>query len=152
MASNTAKVSLKHPVDAQGQSAEGSVCRIVRLLSKQGMMGSIGNLYESIENLNDTYMQGPEAKDALLKQHVFAPAVPLLLPVTQISIPTSYYRCSSYCWNNVAKEPTANSPQCGHLMNAKVTSIGSPDADNQSSFAMTLYKCNRNCPYMTDVA
>ncbi|GKU91860.1 hypothetical protein SLEP1_g5674 [Rubroshorea leprosula] len=116
------------------------------------MMGSVGNLYESIENLNDTYMQAPEAKDALLKPHVFAPAVPLLLPGTQTSIPTSYYMCSSYCWNNVAKEPTANSPQCGHLMNAKVTSIGSPDADNQSSFAITLYKCNRNSPYMTDVA
>ncbi|GLT88975.1 hypothetical protein SLE2022_069800 [Rubroshorea leprosula] len=132
MASNTAKVSLKLPVDAQGQSPEGSVCRIVRLLSKQGMMGSIGNLYESIENLNDTYMQGPEAKDALLKPHVFAPAVPLLLPVTQTSIPTSYYRCSSYCWNNVAKEPTANSPQCGHLMNAKLLPVKPPNKQSPS--------------------
>ncbi|GLT50893.1 hypothetical protein SLA2020_243480 [Shorea laevis] len=169
MATNTAKVSPKIPVDTKGQRVLFAeldkdyfmdvlfnllslpLGKVVRLLSKQGMVCSTGNLSESIENLNDTYMQALEAKDALLKLHVFAPAVPLLLPVTQTSIPTSYYRCS-YCWNNVEKEPIANSPQCGHLMNTKVTSIGSPDADNQSSYAITLYKCNRNCPYMTDVA
>lgn len=40
---------------------------VIRLLSKDGMIGCLGKLYESVENLNDTYMQPNLNKDVLLK-------------------------------------------------------------------------------------
>ncbi|XP_017647963.2 uncharacterized protein LOC108488178 [Gossypium arboreum] len=40
---------------------------IIRLLTKQGMVRCLGNLYGSIENLGDTYMQSLAKKDTLLK-------------------------------------------------------------------------------------
>ena len=40
---------------------------VVRLLTKKGMVGALGNLYRSVENLNETYLQPNQCKDALLK-------------------------------------------------------------------------------------
>ncbi|KAL6123763.1 hypothetical protein ACLB2K_076281 [Fragaria x ananassa] len=40
---------------------------IIRLLSKDTMVGSLGKLYESIENFSDTDMQPNLNKDILLK-------------------------------------------------------------------------------------
>ncbi|CAL2242509.1 unnamed protein product [Prunus armeniaca] len=37
------------------------------LLSNGGMVGCLGKLYESLENLSDTYMQPNLNKDSLLK-------------------------------------------------------------------------------------
>ncbi|WRX12195.1 Protein of unknown function DUF674 - like 3 [Theobroma cacao] len=55
---------------------------VIRLLNKQGMVGCLGDLYDSIENLADNYMQSTANKDTLLKPMVFniAANVPLLLP------------------------------------------------------------------------
>ncbi|KAK8334106.1 hypothetical protein V6Z11_A10G250700 [Gossypium hirsutum] len=54
---------------------------VIRLLTKQGMVRCLGNLYGSIENLGDTYMQSLANKDTLLKPLVSnytANNVPLL--------------------------------------------------------------------------
>ncbi|TQE04872.1 hypothetical protein C1H46_009475 [Malus baccata] len=40
---------------------------VVSLLSKNGMVGCLGQLYESVENLSDTYLQHNLNKDILLK-------------------------------------------------------------------------------------
>ncbi|CAL0300471.1 unnamed protein product [Lupinus luteus] len=40
---------------------------VVRLLTKKEMVGCLGNLYESVEQLNQTYMQPDQNKDVLLK-------------------------------------------------------------------------------------
>ena len=40
---------------------------VVRLLANTSMIGSLGNLYESVENLNETYMQSKQSKETLLK-------------------------------------------------------------------------------------
>lgn len=39
---------------------------VVKLLSANGMVGSLGNLYESVENLNQNYMLPDQTKDVLL--------------------------------------------------------------------------------------
>ncbi|EOY18348.1 Uncharacterized protein TCM_042953 [Theobroma cacao] len=44
---------------------------VIRLLNKQGMVGCLGDLYDSIENLADNYMQPTANKDTLLKPMVF---------------------------------------------------------------------------------
>ncbi|MBA0749991.1 hypothetical protein Gogos_003860, partial [Gossypium gossypioides] len=40
---------------------------VIRLLTKEQMVGSRGNLYDSLENMNDTYILSPANKDTLLK-------------------------------------------------------------------------------------
>ncbi|KAJ1436384.1 hypothetical protein SESBI_04418 [Sesbania bispinosa] len=41
---------------------------VVRLLNKNiGMVGSLGNLYQSVENLHDSYMQQHNLKNVLLR-------------------------------------------------------------------------------------
>ncbi|XP_058774271.1 uncharacterized protein LOC131648537 [Vicia villosa] len=39
---------------------------VVKLLSSNNMVGSLGNLYQSVENLNQNYMQPFQTKDVLL--------------------------------------------------------------------------------------
>ncbi|KAF7133248.1 hypothetical protein RHSIM_Rhsim09G0163200 [Rhododendron simsii] len=55
---------------------------VARLLAKQPLVGSLGNLYESVENLNETHFQSNQTtKDSLLKPKVVpssATQVPLL--------------------------------------------------------------------------
>ncbi|XP_048140254.1 uncharacterized protein LOC115728179 [Rhodamnia argentea] len=73
---------------------------VIRLLEKIGMVGSLGNLYSSIEKLNDVI----NAK--------------------------TYYRCSSRssvsCSTYVAEHPSAKCPNCGNSMNQRSTFVESP--------------------------
>ncbi|MCI24776.1 DUF674 family protein, partial [Trifolium medium] len=39
---------------------------VVKLISKNGMVGSIENLYQSFQDLNETYMHPQQSKDLLL--------------------------------------------------------------------------------------
>ncbi|KAI8539918.1 hypothetical protein RHMOL_Rhmol09G0220300 [Rhododendron molle] len=43
---------------------------VVRLLTAKSMVGCLGNLYDSVENLSDTYMQPSQSKEDLLKPKV----------------------------------------------------------------------------------
>ncbi|XVE52741.1 hypothetical protein DITRI_Ditri02bG0147700 [Diplodiscus trichospermus] len=73
------------------------VATVITLLTKQGMVGCLGNLYKSTENLGDTYFQATTNKDALLKPKVssYGANVPLLLPNIQSST-GQIYRCLSH--------------------------------------------------------
>ncbi|KAL3335546.1 hypothetical protein AABB24_031660 [Solanum stoloniferum] len=54
---------------------------VISLLKEKGMSGSLPNLYESVENLKDTYIQPNQCKDILLKpkSSVGISPVPFLL-------------------------------------------------------------------------
>ncbi|XP_058181397.1 uncharacterized protein LOC131299842 [Rhododendron vialii] len=43
---------------------------VVRLLTAKSLVGSLGNLYDSVDNLSDTYMQPNQKKEVLLKPKV----------------------------------------------------------------------------------
>ncbi|KAF2321291.1 hypothetical protein GH714_038517 [Hevea brasiliensis] len=79
-----------------------SVGTVIRLLKKPAMVGCIGNLYESLENLNEAHMQPNQSKDSLLKPTVPLTQlahVPLLLPDTRPLKPDAgrkFYGCSNY--------------------------------------------------------
>ncbi|KAG4181203.1 hypothetical protein ERO13_A10G212266v2 [Gossypium hirsutum] len=79
---------------------------VIRLLTKQGMVRCLGNLYGSIENLGDTYMQSLANKDTLLKPLVSnytANNVPLLFQNMKSSTTmTKLYGCSDYCCCTIA--------------------------------------------------
>lgn len=81
---NTTSVGLKLLVDTKGHKvlfAEATkkvvdflftllslpVATVIRLLTKNDMVGCLGQLCESVENLSDTYLQPNFDKDALLK-------------------------------------------------------------------------------------
>ncbi|XVE69066.1 hypothetical protein DITRI_Ditri09bG0119700 [Diplodiscus trichospermus] len=92
---------------------------VVRLLNKEGMVGSLGSLYESIEKLSDVYMQPFQDKDTLLKPKVLNSAatnLPSLLPNIESSKDSKhkgFSRCiNSNCRSFIAEDPEAICPQC----------------------------------------
>ncbi|KAI3461373.1 hypothetical protein Pfo_018036 [Paulownia fortunei] len=95
---------------------------VISLLRKQEMVGSLANLYESIENLNDSYIQPNQTKDTILKP------VP---PVSDSSIPPlglngapttvkKFYWCSE-CESYVSDNPYAVCPECDLKMSTNLS-------------------------------
>ncbi|XWS07820.1 hypothetical protein CRYUN_Cryun41cG0024300 [Craigia yunnanensis] len=138
------KVSLKLLVDARGQrvlfAGAGkdfvdflfnimslSVGTVVRLLNKEGMVCSLGKLYESIEKLSDVYMQPFQDKDALLKPKVLISGttnLTQLLPNIESSKDSErkdFYRCGCRgSQSYIAEDPKATCPQCRNTMTCPV--------------------------------
>ncbi|XP_048140255.1 uncharacterized protein LOC125316289 [Rhodamnia argentea] len=115
---------------------------VIRLLDKTRMVGSLGNLYSSVEKLNDVDMKSSK-KDILLKPK--APAslskIPFLLLETSSvnSTPKTYYRCSSRSHNSysyyAAEDCHAICPQCRNYMSSTLTLSKSPGAASSASAA-----------------
>ncbi|KAM4104567.1 hypothetical protein ACJW30_06G168100 [Castanea mollissima] len=122
----------------------------IALLTKRGMVGSLGNIYESIENLNITYLQPNLNKETLLKPKVHIPGggtgVPLLLPNVESSSSTSlkFYKCAGNnrplfivdgndCKDYVADDNRAICPSCKNVMSHKLNFVHSPRATNAGS-------------------
>ncbi|XVE69065.1 hypothetical protein DITRI_Ditri09bG0119600 [Diplodiscus trichospermus] len=100
---------------------------VVRLLNKDGVVGSLGSIYESIEKLSDVYMQPFQDKDTLLKPEVLNSAVtnlPLLLPNIESSKDSKhkgFYLCgNNHCRSYIAEDPAANCPHCSFRMSSQV--------------------------------
>ncbi|KAJ9540045.1 hypothetical protein OSB04_026551 [Centaurea solstitialis] len=96
---------------------------VTRLLKKHSMLGSLGTLYASIENLSDAYMQPNQTKDSILNPKVanYGAHVPLLLP-NDDDVPMTkknLYTCGGGCGyhNYVTDDPTATCPSCYYRMN-----------------------------------
>ncbi|KAL3717840.1 hypothetical protein ACJRO7_003047 [Eucalyptus globulus] len=120
---------------------------VIQLLTKTGMVGSLGNLYGSVEKLNDVYIKSSK-KDILLKPK--APScvseIPLILPETSLdSTPKTYYRCPqrsySNCSSYVAEDPSAKCPQCNNSMNQPVNLVKSL-AGNPAAAAASAAESN----------
>ncbi|KAK8510271.1 hypothetical protein V6N11_000561 [Hibiscus sabdariffa] len=152
-------VSLKLLVDTKGQRvlyAEAGkdfvdflfnilllpVATVIRLLTKEAMVGSLGNLYRSVENLDDAYVVSKTNKDTLLKPKyspTSATNVPLLLPNIQSSAKQGFYRCSGVgyystrCLSFYADDPTATCPSCSRVMNFPATLVKPPNKSSTSS-------------------
>ncbi|KAJ0705023.1 hypothetical protein HanPI659440_Chr14g0569001 [Helianthus annuus] len=142
--STPTKVSLKLLIDVKSKKvlfAEASkefvdflfhilslpIGTVIKLLRKNSMVGSLGNLYDSIENLSNTYMQPNQSKDAVLNPKIanFGAHVPLLLPNEDGSVDRKFYRCASYSSGHVTitDDPTALCPQCHQRMNTVMTFV-----------------------------
>ncbi|KAF3966484.1 hypothetical protein CMV_009421 [Castanea mollissima] len=121
----------------------------IALLTKQGMAGSLGNIDESNENLNITYVQPNLNKETLLKPKVHIPVggtgVPLLLPnVESSSSSLKFYKCAGNnrsslfvdgndCKDYVADDNRAICPSCKNVMSHKLNFVHSPRATNAGS-------------------
>ncbi|KAI3748687.1 hypothetical protein L6452_11946 [Arctium lappa] len=133
--SSSSKISLKLLIDSKNKKvlfAEANkefvdflfhifslpVGTVIRLLKKNSMVGSLGNIYDSIENLSDTYMQPSQSKDSILNPKIVnnGAHVPLLLPDNGDDVPMArkFYSCNSRCY--VGDDSTVVCPQCNTLM------------------------------------
>ncbi|XP_039159484.1 uncharacterized protein LOC104420936 [Eucalyptus grandis] len=129
---------------------------VIQLLTKTGMVGSLGNLYGSVEKLNDVYIE-PSKKDILLKPK--APScvseIPLILPETSSdSTPKTYYRCPQRSYHNcsgyVAEDPSAQCPQCNNSMNHPITLVKSL-AGNPAAAAASAAESNSRVGFVHGV-
>ncbi|CAO2199028.1 unnamed protein product [Urochloa humidicola] len=111
------------------------VATAVKLVGKDAMVGSVGNLYDSVERLDDTYVQPGAAKDTLLRPAVFSSpdgaALLRLLPAPlppcgaggqPISRSLVMYRCTSIfnssCRTYITDAYGKACPTCGNRMAA----------------------------------
>ncbi|XP_060188078.1 uncharacterized protein LOC132617151 [Lycium barbarum] len=101
---------------------------VIRLLTTKGMVGCLGNLYESLDNLDNTYIQPNQDKDILLKPQsaAYATSSPLLL--TDSPVIRQFYKCPYH--NYMTDDSRTACPQrCGNLMNIKMEYVATA-ADN----------------------
>ncbi|TYI62577.1 hypothetical protein E1A91_D10G254300v1, partial [Gossypium mustelinum] len=92
---------------------------VIRLLAKEGMVGCLANLYKSVENLGDAYLQPTTNKDTLLKPKYsssLATDVPL-------------FDCRLY----YANDPTSTCPCCSSVMYSPATLVNPPNKVSTSS-------------------
>ncbi|XP_057734794.1 uncharacterized protein LOC130950302 [Arachis stenosperma] len=119
---NSSNLSLKLLIDSKNKKvvfAEASkdvvdflftllqlpLATVIKLLTKEAVVGCLGNLYSSVENLNHVYWQPNLSKDVILNPTILtsSPAISGLLPSAAINhsqIIPKLYRCSSpftYC-------------------------------------------------------
>ncbi|KAI6669060.1 hypothetical protein NL676_003945 [Syzygium grande] len=107
---------------------------IVSLLPKTGVAGSLRNLYASVENLSDTYIESRE-KEALLnpKARTGPVVLRLLLPDSPPSAPVNYYTCppnggvyGAPCSSYVTNSPSTTCPGCRKTMSKKLSWVAGP--------------------------
>ncbi|KAJ4719813.1 DUF674 family protein [Melia azedarach] len=95
---------------------------VAKLLKGIDMIGCFGSLYESLEQLNETYLQPNQTKNSLLnpKPPVYTTEVPLLLSSLQLTSRASY-RCQSH--NYTADVPNLFCPLCKTKMANTMTYV-----------------------------
>ncbi|PPE00822.1 hypothetical protein GOBAR_AA39910 [Gossypium barbadense] len=99
---------------------------IVRLLNKEGIVGSLSKLYKSIEELSHVYMQQPfQTKEALLNPEVLAHS-----GVNDIRPGFGPSPCPSY----IAEDPEAVCPNCRSKMIHQAKLVKS----NQKTYSNSL--------------
>ncbi|GLT51351.1 hypothetical protein SLA2020_247680 [Shorea laevis] len=119
---------------------------VITIVSKQGMVGCLGDLYESLENLSEPYLQIAAAKNALLKPqvHTSGAALHLLLPQIQTLKCTCLFGCGTVCVGtgydksshslpcsyHVTNDPTAICPRSGNRMDRQLTFIDPPNKNS----------------------
>ncbi|ONH95049.1 hypothetical protein PRUPE_7G048700 [Prunus persica] len=141
--SNSAHVSLKLLIDTNGRKvlfAEASkdvVDFLFRLLSKDGIVGSMGKLYESVENLNDTYLQPNLDKDTLLKPKTTVAGANILPQLTNnINVDSNskqFYMCSN-CYPRHISDVSGTTCPNSYSISSRVTYV-SPQASSSTVVA-----------------
>ncbi|KAF7811361.1 DUF674 family protein [Senna tora] len=161
MSSSSSKVSLKLLVDTKAEKvlfAEASkdfidflfnllrlpIGTVIRLLTKNHMVGCLPKLYESIENLNDSYFLNPtQHKEALLNPRAPISSFLLQLPSNDKghfdgggddnnkSWPLKLYMCPSRCNYNVTDVMNTVCPNCRYSMNYAVPYIKGKKAEEE---------------------
>ncbi|KAG5602566.1 hypothetical protein H5410_033936 [Solanum commersonii] len=108
---------------------------VIRLLTTKGMVGCLGNLYDSLQNLDNIFIQPNQKKDTLLKPKsaVCDTSVPLLL-INDSPVQKQFYRCLNH-YGYVTDDPRSHCPNpsgygpntiCGCTMNTNMCYVAPP--------------------------
>ncbi|WVZ72328.1 hypothetical protein U9M48_020805 [Paspalum notatum var. saurae] len=120
------------------------VTTIVKRLGKESMIGSLGNLYSSVEDFDDKYILPGTEKNAVLQPTV----VPSVASSSRSSIlvpaqPKYFFKCSQYqssrCYNYVTDRSGTNCPNCGKEMSAAVAFVSSGAASSGQELQKASY-------------
>lgn len=113
---------------------------VVKLLSKDKMVGSLGKIYESIEAMHANYMEPNVKKENVLNPKVSSSSLantPSLLGYkTKDELNDNvFYNCGNTTYNHCtgdynshlsfSKDPNAKCPSCGNYMNQQMTYVNS---------------------------
>ncbi|KAL5800080.1 hypothetical protein ACOSQ4_032964 [Xanthoceras sorbifolium] len=104
---------------------------VVKLLKEKSLVGALGKLYESIENLHETYIQPNQNKNTLLnpRSSLCATEVPLLLSDNEESSTRKVYLCPRN-YQHVTDVPNLLCPHCRVAMNIETSIIVNSAAAN----------------------
>ncbi|XP_074289570.1 uncharacterized protein LOC141614723 [Silene latifolia] len=100
---------------------------VVKLLNVNGMVGSIGSLYKTVESLSCDYFQADLDKDVVLKPKTIV-NVPLLKLYDGVTI-SKLYRCYSH-HQYVSHDPDAICPSCRSKLNTAAIYVPSQNSVN----------------------
>ncbi|CAN1269330.1 hypothetical protein LINPERPRIM_LOCUS13546 [Linum perenne] len=98
---------------------------VIRLLSMDKMVGCLGNLYQSIEELGDTFIQQSTSKDIVLNPKVQSYTADSDGGSSSTSATRTFYMCPTY-YLNVADDQNAVCPQCANRMIVVVPYVAPP--------------------------
>ena len=104
---------------------------VSKLLKKNNIVGCMGDLYESIQALSETYLQPSKSKESILNPKAFISAIdtPLLLPSDEIAS-QQVYTCSNWHCHRWTDDPNTNCPNCSNEM-SYLSSYVAPDATKE---------------------
>lgn len=115
---------------------------IIGLLTKKGMVGCLGDLCKSIEDLNTDYMQPNVTKNSILEPFIVGSTsveMPLLLQydAPAHNVAQKYYRCSvrsySNCQNYFSDGKGARCPQCSNTMSYELCYVAAPKGSTETA-------------------
>ncbi|XP_016466347.2 uncharacterized protein LOC107789093 [Nicotiana tabacum] len=115
----------------------GTVTKLLK--EKEMKCGCLPNLYASVENLNDKYIQSNQCKDILLEPKSSAgniTSVPFLLLNDVLTSQKTFYCCSnSSAHFTVSDDPSALCPTCRCAMSRNLTYVAPPDSNEAKAAA-----------------
>lgn len=126
------------------------VAKLISLVGKQAMVGSLGNLYESLENMKESYILPNKSKVTLLEPppSISAASVPLLAinsgSFSSSTVTKMLYtcgNCSTFGVRNGSDGPGAICPNCRNIITSPMTYVAPPGpktkkelSDNEGGF------------------
>ncbi|KAJ4779148.1 hypothetical protein LUZ62_063405 [Rhynchospora pubera] len=97
---------------------------VIKLLSSSSMQGSIGNLYQSVQNIDSVYLLPNKEKSSLLEPKIYLSGSPinLLLEGDNNSLQPKIYVCQNGC-STASMEKNVICPTCKYQFNREKTLV-----------------------------
>ncbi|PON91469.1 hypothetical protein TorRG33x02_127520 [Trema orientale] len=108
---------------------------VIRLLSCEDMVGSLGKLYESFDKLSNAYIRPDVSRDTVLKPKgpIFDSTATLFsLPSNNAILGNQVYICG-YCKRYATYNPKDSCSRCGHTMSTSIPVVKSEASSQKGS-------------------
>ncbi|XP_020968199.1 uncharacterized protein LOC107616233 [Arachis ipaensis] len=119
---------------------------VIKLLTKEAVVGCLGNLYSSVENLNHDYFQPNRSKDLILNPTILgsSPSISGLLPSSATNhskITLKFYKCNNHCgcsavtdvYNSICSTGSCNGRMTTEINYFKATTVDTSGHSNNNN-------------------